>query len=188
MLHKNIDVSIGLVNGAIGTVLSKKPSCIKIQFDNIPNPCHIEMITSKFTLMKHYSVYRKQFPLILAFAIAIHKSQGLSLYTAIIDLSSNVFSPGMAYVTLSRVHTLSGIHLTAFDPESIIIEPRCINEINRLRKMYCPKLPQYSVPENSNKPVKVVSSEFYFHKPITVHIELYLFYRFIHFLLYIGQY
>ena len=35
---------------------------------------------------------------------------------------------------------------------------------------------------------KVVSSEFYFHKPITVHIELYLFYHFIHFLLYIGQY
>ena len=36
--------------------------------------------------------------------------------------------------------------------------------------------------------LKVVSSKFYFHKPITVHIELYLFYRFIHFLLYIGQY
>ena len=36
--------------------------------------------------------------------------------------------------------------------------------------------------------IKVVSSEFYFHKPITVHIELYLFYRFIHFLLYIGPY
>ena len=36
--------------------------------------------------------------------------------------------------------------------------------------------------------LKVVSSEFYFHKPITVHIELYLFYHFIHFLLYIGQY
>ena len=36
--------------------------------------------------------------------------------------------------------------------------------------------------------IKVVSSEFYFHKPITVQIELYLFYHFIHFLLYIGQY
>ena len=36
--------------------------------------------------------------------------------------------------------------------------------------------------------VKLVSSEFHFHKPITVHIELYLFYRYIHFLLYIGQY
>ena len=38
------------------------------------------------------------------------------------------------------------------------------------------------------KVFKVVSSEFCFHKPITVHIELYLFYLFIHFLLYIGQY
>ena len=36
--------------------------------------------------------------------------------------------------------------------------------------------------------LKVLSAEFYFHKPITVHLELYLFYRFIHFLLYIGQY
>ena len=41
--------------------------------------------------------------------------------------------------------------------------------------------------ENHPK-VKVLSAEFYFHKPITVHLELYLFYRFIHFLLYIGQY
>ena len=36
--------------------------------------------------------------------------------------------------------------------------------------------------------VKVLSAEFYFHKPITVHLELYLFYCFIHFLLYIGHY
>ena len=35
---------------------------------------------------------------------------------------------------------------------------------------------------------KVLSAEFYFHKPITVHLELYLFYCCIHFLLYIGQY
>ena len=36
--------------------------------------------------------------------------------------------------------------------------------------------------------LKVLSAEFYFHKTITVHLELYLFYCFIHFLLYIGQY
>ena len=49
----------------------------------------------------------------------------------------------------------------------------------------------YGITSNPNVPglfIKVVSSEFYFHKQITVHIELYLFYRFIHFLLYIGQY
>ena len=44
---------------------------------------------------------------------------------------------------------------------------------------------RYGYEENE---VKVLSAEFYFHKPITVHLELYLFYRFIHFLLYIGQY
>ena len=36
--------------------------------------------------------------------------------------------------------------------------------------------------------LKVLSAKFYFHKPITVHLELYLFYCFIHFVLYIGQY
>ena len=35
---------------------------------------------------------------------------------------------------------------------------------------------------------KVLSAKFYFHKPITLHLELYLFYCFIHFVLYIGQY
>ena len=42
-------------------------------------------------------------------------------------------------------------------------------------------------PDNFNI-FKVLSAEFYFHKTITVHLELYLFYCFIHFLLYIGQY
>ena len=47
----------------------------------------------------------------------------------------------------------------------------------------------YSLPVQTETAIfKVLSAEFYFHKPITVHLELYLFYCFIHFLLYIGQY
>ena len=45
----------------------------------------------KFMIMKNVFVYRSQFPLILAFAVTIHKCQGLSLDNAIIDLSGNVF-------------------------------------------------------------------------------------------------
>ena len=56
--------------------------------------------------------------------------QGLSLDSAIIDLPSKVFSPGMAYVALSRVHSLDGIHLTDFDPTSIIVSTNCLEEIN----------------------------------------------------------
>ena len=61
--------------------------------------------------MKNMYIHRKKYPLILAFAITIHKCQGLSLDTAIIDLSQEVFGDGMAYVALSHVRTLSGLHL-----------------------------------------------------------------------------
>ena len=47
------------------------------------------------------------------------------------QLSSKVFSPGMAYVTLSTVRSLNGEHLTDFDPASIIVSTNCLKEINR---------------------------------------------------------
>ena len=72
-------------------------------------------------LLKSFHIYRKQFPLILAYAVTIHKCQGLSLDCAIVDLSSKIFCAGMAYVALSRVRSLDGLHLTNFDPSSIIV-------------------------------------------------------------------
>ena len=55
----------------------------------------------------------------------------LILDCAIVDLSSNVFASGMAYVVLSRVRTLTGLHLLAFDPKSIKVSRECIEEVNR---------------------------------------------------------
>ena len=79
--------------------------------------------------------------------MTIHKCQGLSLDCAIVDLSNSVFSAGMAYVAISRVHTLDGLHLTAFDPASLMISDICLEEINRLRKCFRKKLPCYDIPE-----------------------------------------
>lgn len=83
--------------------------------------------------------------------MTIHKCQGLSLNCAIVDLSSKVFADGMAYVALSRVHSLDGLHLTAFDPRSVWVSPKCVEEINRLRAHYREDLPLYEVPKRSRK-------------------------------------
>ena len=145
MLRRNIDTNAGLVNGAIGTVLSIQTDHVSVQFDHISEPYDVEKVRSRFMVMKNYFIYRKKFPLILACAVTIHKCQGLSLDCAIVDLSDQAFSDGMAYVAISRVQTLAGLHLGAFNPNSIMVSTRCF-EVNRLRQVYRPDLKPYPLP------------------------------------------
>ena len=74
--------------------------------------------------------------------------------TAIVDLSDNVFCAGMAYVAMSRLCTLEGLHLTAFDPKSIIVNNSCLEEVNRLCSSFRRDLPLYELPEKKQQPVK----------------------------------
>ena len=92
----------------------------------------------------------------MAYAVTIHKSQGLSLDHAIIDLSDKVFCAAMAYVALSRVRSLTGLHLLSFDPKSIIVSNRSLEEYNRLRKKYRPDLPLYTIPVQQASKRKLV--------------------------------
>ena len=124
------------MNGAIGTVCSVSSSCMTVQFDHIAEPYDVQQVKSRFMLMKSFYVYRMQFPLILAFAVTIHKCQGLSLDSAIIDLSDQVFAARMAYVALSRVRSLSGLHLVALDRKAFSISVPSLKEVNRLRDTF----------------------------------------------------
>ena len=128
MLRRNIDTNCGLVNGALGTVLSVKHDKVTVKFDHVSVPYGVKRVKNRFMVMRNLYVYREQFPLILAYAVTIHKCQGLSLDCAIVDLSEKVFSAGMAYVALSRVRTLSGLHLIAFDPASIKVSTQCLQK------------------------------------------------------------
>ena len=68
MLHKNIDTKNGLVNGSIGSVTAITPHCITVKFDHILEPYPVQRVKGKFMLMKTFYVYRKRFPLILAYS------------------------------------------------------------------------------------------------------------------------
>ena len=58
----------------------------------------------------------------------------------------------MSYVALSRVKTLSGLHLVAFEDTSIRVSAGCIKEINRLRSYYHSNLPHIEVAVLENMP------------------------------------
>ena len=71
-----------------------------------------------------------QIPLILAWGVTIHKSQGLSLNSAIIDVGNDIFEAGQIYVALSRIKTLEGLYLVNFAINKIKINNKVIEFYN----------------------------------------------------------
>ena len=69
----------------------------------------------------------RQFPVRLAWALTIHKSQGLSLDKVYIDLGRGTFAHGQAYVALSRCRTLEGLALARpLKPTDILFDPEAM--------------------------------------------------------------
>lgn len=71
-----------------------------------------------------------QIPLKLAWAITVHKSQGMTLDAAVVNLSY-AFSPGMGYVALSRVKSLEALSLVGLSKSALMVEPRAV-EMNKI--------------------------------------------------------
>lgn len=75
-----------------------------------------------------------QFPLRLAWAITVHKSQGMSLDAVEVDLS-RAFERGMGYVALSRVRTLSGLVLRGMNEMALLVNDEALRADKRLQEL-----------------------------------------------------
>jgi len=80
-----------------------------------------------------------QIPLILAWAITIHKSQGSSMDAAEIDAGSGIFECGQTYVALSRVKSLEGLYLASFDAKKIMIHNKAQEYYHLLTEFHTKK-------------------------------------------------
>ncbi|KAL2271487.1 hypothetical protein VTJ83DRAFT_858 [Remersonia thermophila] len=74
---------------------------------------------------------RKQLPLILAWALSIHKAQGQTLERVKVDLGK-VFEKGQAYVALSRATTKQGLQVLNFQKSRVMAHPRVVEFYNKL--------------------------------------------------------
>ncbi len=146
MLSANIWVEVGLVNGALGSVVSicyarehcppDLPIAVTVKFDFYTGPtlsdgtvpiCPLQR--TWFSTAKQCS--RLQLPLRLAWAVTIHKSQGLTLDKVVIDVGKKEFSSGSTFVACSRVHRLSDL---LFVPPFPYQRVQNLSKSNRLKE------------------------------------------------------
>lgn len=122
--------SHGLFNGSFGLVQKIDSHKLEVLFLQDGHPMDVPLTISRTSFVvpvsKHYEMEMKQFPLSLAYATSIHKSQSQTLDAAIIDLSK-CFAPGQAYVALSRVRCLQDLRLLAYNRKSLISDPAAID-------------------------------------------------------------
>lgn len=122
----------GYVNGTIGTVT---------EFGTNNNFPIIQLRDGREICVRtaEWSVERSdakisQFPLRLAWAITVHKSQGMSLDAAVVDLSQ-AFEYGQGYVAISRVRSLAGLFLEGANERAFEMHPRVIKQDKEFRAL-----------------------------------------------------
>jgi ATP-dependent DNA helicase PIF1 len=139
MCTVNIDMESGICNGSQGVVINivENP---KVSGDFTPVVKFSNGLVR--TIQKHYwqsdeypTIAVGQYPLVLAWALTIHKIQGATMSMAEIDIGFSIFEYGQTYVALSRIQSLDGLYLSAFNPDRIRTNPKVIEFYKNIPKV-----------------------------------------------------
>lgn len=133
MLLYNLDVKGGLANGSRCVVIGFKNDLPVVRFMNgVETP--VDYVSWSMKVGDDIIVSRRQIPLLLAYAVTVHKSQGSTLDCAQIDLGMTIFTVGQAYTALSRVKSLDALSIVTFDPDRIMASPLVVDFYNKIVK------------------------------------------------------
>ena len=130
MLLYNIDLDIGLANGSRGVITKFEDDLPVVKFMNgVECPINYQEWIIEENNEKILSI--TQIPLKVAYAITVHRSQGLTIDFAELDLS-DIFEYGQAYVALSRVKTLEGLSIRNLNIKKIIANKKAVEYYEKL--------------------------------------------------------
>jgi len=123
IINVQSDRGLEVCNGSQGIITG---FCEVTGFPRVKYNNGIVMVMSRHVWVseKIPGVGVSQVPIILAWALTIHKSQGATMDVAEIDVGSGIFECGQTYVALSRVKSLEGLYLTSFDARRIRIHKK----------------------------------------------------------------
>ena len=126
----NLDLDNSICNGSQGIVTGFLDSGYPIvKFSN----GIIKTIQPRYWQSEEYPcIAIGQFPLMLAWGMTIHKIQGATLAMAEMDIGVSIFEYGQTYVALSRIQSLQGLYLSAFQPNRIRANPKVVDFYNRI--------------------------------------------------------
>ena len=130
MLIYNLDPEAGLVNGSRGIVEGFSGSNPLVLFKG--HSAAISVPEASWESDDVDGLKRSQIPLILAYAITIHKCQGATLDSALIDIGRSTFEMGQAYVALSRVKALDSLYIYELEPSAFKAHPKVIAFYRRI--------------------------------------------------------
>ncbi|HUO56521.1 MAG TPA: PIF1 family DEAD/DEAH box helicase [Candidatus Paceibacterota bacterium] len=122
----------GYVNGTLGTVTGFSPLGAPIVKTKSGMTLAVE--PAEWAIQDGAKIIAKinQVPLRLAWAITVHKSQGMSLDSAVIDLGA-AFEYGQGYVAISRVRNLNGLFLKGFNERALEMHPKIVAQDSYFR-------------------------------------------------------
>jgi len=123
VLLVNLDQDNGLVNGTRGVVIDVLSKSVLIKRVN-NTICEIPLY--KTTNSEDDSLSVSYMPLKLAYALTIHRSQGMTLDAVEIDIGTNIFAAGQAYTALSRAQNLKSVRIVAVAKNSFIVNSKVL--------------------------------------------------------------